>query len=120
MLQIGRRVKMIRQNRKRLSPLDIEIRHFELFMPAFELRMEFFVMRLLPCFARGIAEKDPAAEGADRVNRAKAIDLEWARRIGSAGLQPGQIMKKRRQLEGRHKQPMSIFLEPAASPGGGA
>ena len=112
------------QDSKCLPPFEIEVGDGEVIVEAFEGGMEVFVLVVLPLSGGGIAEEDPAAEGADGVDAAEFSDLE-----GTAGAVPvlhgggnlgglGPLLdgvEEGGELDGGDEESMAVFLEAAAS-----
>jgi hypothetical protein len=111
--------QIIQKHSQRLSPFKIGIRNVERFVQTCEPGVELLVHFLLPLGAGRIAEEDSAAEGTNRVHRAKTSGLEGAGAgIGTVVLVGnfGQLMEERGQLEGRYVKAMAKFVKPAAPP----
>src|SRR5689334_5592196 len=96
-----------------------------LFVEPPQLGVESLVKLLHPLVGRRIAEIGPAAERADGVDAAQAIELEGAP-LAVPSLRewrPGagsELLCKDRQFNGGHEQPVPRFLESAAPSRDGA
>ena len=59
-----------------LAPFYVEVWDVEVVVEALQAGVELFVLVVLPLGGGGVAEEDAAAEGADGVDGAEAVELE--------------------------------------------
>ena len=103
-----------------LTPFEVGVGNVEGFVEAFELGVEQGVLVLLPVLSRRVAKENAAAEGADGVDGAEAIDVEGAALAVPGGYRfgGGRAGDKGGKLKGGDVKAVAELFETAAAAGG--